>query len=152
MFGSIDLRSLAIACVSLLLLSCVGTQGLPPVSLDLLVPAPSDDPLAEPQDANPAGPHGAAGMRVYIDPETGEFGVPPPEVAPPEAGPEVPLLFKSLSIPSQELVEVPGTTAAGGFTVQLNDQFQRVLTVTPDADGKLSIRCVDKHPGKNARD
>ena len=44
MVGSIDLRSLAIACVSLLLLSCVGIQGLPPVALDLFVPAPSDDP------------------------------------------------------------------------------------------------------------
>ena len=28
---------------------------------------------AEPQDANPAAPQGAAGMHVYIDPETGEF-------------------------------------------------------------------------------
>ena len=44
MFGSIDLRSLAIACTSLLLLSCVGTERLPPVSLDLFVPAPPDDP------------------------------------------------------------------------------------------------------------
>ncbi len=40
------MRSLAIACVSLLLLSCVGIQGLPPVALDLFVPAPSDDPWA----------------------------------------------------------------------------------------------------------
>ena len=141
MFGSIDLRSLAIACVSLLLLSCVGTQGLPPVSLDLLVPAPSDDPLAEPQDANPAGSQGAAGMRVYIDPETGEFGVPPPE-----AGPEAALQLQSLSTPSEELLQVLGTTQAGGFTVELNGQFQMDLTIIPDTDGKISIRCVDEHP------
>lgn len=44
MVGSIDLRSLAIVCVSLFLLSCVGTQGLPTVALDLFVPAPPDDP------------------------------------------------------------------------------------------------------------
>ncbi len=98
---------------------------------------------AEPQDANPAVPQGAAGMRVWIDPETGEFGVPPPEAAPPEALPEAALQFQSLSSPSEELVEVPGTTEAGGFTVELNGQFQRDLTVTPDADGKISIRCVD---------
>ena len=115
------MRSLAIACVSLLLLSC-GTQGLPPVAL---VPAPSDDPWAAPQ--------GAAGMRVYMDPETGAFGVPPPE-----ALPEAALQLQS---PSEELVEVPGTTDAGGFTVELNGQFQMDLTVTPDADGKISIRC-----------
>ncbi len=123
------MRSLTIACVSLLLLSC-GTQGLPPVAL---VPVPSDDPWAEPQ--------GAPGMRVYIDPETGQFGVPPPEAAPPEAGPEAALQLQSLSTPSEELVEVPGTTDAGGFTVELNGQFQMDLTVTPDADGKISIRC-----------
>ncbi len=87
-------------------------------------------------------------MRVYIDPETGEFAVPAPEAAPPEAGPEAALQHQSLSTPSDELVEVPGTTEAGGFTVELNGQFQRDLTVTPDADGKLSIRCVqDRNAG-----
>ncbi len=98
---------------------------------------------AEPQDANPAAPQGTAGMRVYIDPETGEFGVPP------EAGPEAALQFQSLSAPSEELVEVPGTTEAGGFTVDLKGQFQRFLTVTPDADGKISIRCADEHPDRD---
>ncbi len=129
------MRSLAIACVSLLLLSCAGTQGLAPVALDQFVPAPSDDPWAAPQ--------GAAGMRVYIDPETGEFAVPPLEAAP-----EAALQSQSLSTPSEELVEVPGTTEAGGFTVELNGQFQRLLTVTPDADGKLTIRCAqDRNAG-----
>ena len=93
-------------------------------------------------------------MRVWVDPETGEFGVPPPEVAPPEAAPyealpEAALQLQSLSAPSEELVEVPGATTAGGFTVELNGQFQRYLTVTPDADGKNSFRCVDEHPDKN---
>ncbi len=87
-------------------------------------------------------------MRVYIDPETGEFGVPPPEAAPPEAGPDAALQFKSLGTSSEELVEVPGTTEAGGFTIELNGQFQRDLTVTPDADGKLSIGCAqDRNAG-----
>ncbi len=86
-------------------------------------------------------------MRVYIDPETGEFAVPPPE-----AGPEAALQFQLLSTPSEELLEMWGTTEAGGFTVELNGQFQRDLTITPDADGKLSIRCLDEHPDKNARD
>ncbi len=79
-------------------------------------------------------------MRVYIDPETGEFGVPPPE-----AGPEAALQLQSLSTPSEELVEVPGTTPAGGFTLELNGQFQRDLIVTRDADGKISTRCLDEH-------
>ncbi len=85
-------------------------------------------------------------MRVYIDPETGEFAVPPLEAAP-----EAALQSQSLSTPSEELVEVPGTTEAGGFTVELNGQFQRDLTVTLDADGKLSIRCVDEQD-RNAGD
>ncbi len=88
-------------------------------------------------------------MHVYIDPETGEFGAPPPEAAPPEAGPEAALQLQPLSTASEELVEVPGTTQAGGFTVELNGQFQRYLTVTPDADGTNSFRCVDEHPDKN---
>ncbi len=87
-------------------------------------------------------------MRVWIDPETGEFGVPPPEAAPPEAGPEAALQFKSLGTPSEELVEVPGTTEAGGFTLELNGQFQSPLSVTRDADGKISLRCGE-HPDKN---
>jgi hypothetical protein len=44
MFGSTALRSLAISCVALLLVSCASTEALPPVSLDLFVPAPADDP------------------------------------------------------------------------------------------------------------
>ncbi len=98
---------------------------------------------AEPQDANPAAPQGAARMHVYIDPETGEFGEPPPEAAPPEAPPQA-----ELQLQSEELVEVPGTTEAGGVTVELNGQFQSPLTVTRDADGKISLRCGE-HPDKN---
>jgi len=44
MLGSKVLRSLTIACVGVLLLSCASAQKLPPVSLDLFVPAPADDP------------------------------------------------------------------------------------------------------------
>ena len=98
---------------------------------------------AEPQDANPAAPQGAARMHVYIDPETGEFGEPPPEAAHPEEPPQV-----ELQLQSEELVEVPGTTEAGGVTVELNGQFQSPLTVTRDADGKISLRCGE-HPDKN---
>ncbi len=38
------MRSLAIACTSILLLSCASTASLPQVSLDLFVPAPASDP------------------------------------------------------------------------------------------------------------
>ncbi len=86
-----------------------------------------------------------ARMHVYIDPETGEFGEPPPEAATPEAPPQAALQLQS---PSEELVEVPGTTAAGGFTLELNGQFQSPLTVTRDADGKISLRCGE-HPDKH---
>ncbi len=87
-------------------------------------------------------------MRVYIDPETGEFAAHPPEAALPEALPGTALQLQSLSAPSEELAEVPGTTEAGGFTVELNGQFQMDLTVTPDADGKISIRCAqDRNAG-----
>ena len=103
---------------------------------------------AEPRDAKTAAAQGAAAMRVWIDPETGEFGVPPPEAAPPEALPGAALQLQSLSTPSEELVELPGTTEAGGFTVELNGQFQSPLILTRDADGKTSIRCGE-HPDKN---
>ncbi len=117
------------------------------ISASLLAVSLHSPSAAEPQDANPAAPQGAAGMRVYMDPETGEFGVPPPD-----AGPEAALQLQPLSTPSEELVEVWGTTEAGGFTVELNGQFQKFLTVAPDTDGKISIRCADQHLDKNAGD
>ncbi len=71
------MRSLAIASVSLLLLSCVGSKTLPAVSLDLFAPAPSDDPWAHKiadwqarHDRDPArrgepGPHESELAREY---------------------------------------------------------------------------------------
>ncbi len=110
---------------------------------------------AEPQSPSEplAGPSASPAMQVYLDPETGEFGVPPPELEasskPKGSTKKAALKSQSLSTAPEELVEVPGTTEAGGFTVELNGQFQSFLTVTPDADGKISIRCGDEHPDRD---
>ena len=77
-------------------------------------------------------PSSTPGMRVYRDPVTGKFGPPPPgAVTPPaeRAGEEEPL------------VEEPGTTPAGGVTVDLKGRFRSTTKATLDPTGKVRTPC-----------
>lgn len=82
---------------------------------------------------------GAAGMRVYRDPASGAF-VPPPAVPAPAA------TASGQSLGVRRFVEVPGTTPAGGVTVDLQGAFQSEVTATVDAGGHVSTRCADSAP------
>ena len=80
-----------------------------------------------------------AGLRVYINPETGEFEPPPAT-----AGREAKLtagLQETFSTTSNDLVETVGTTEAGGVTVDLQGRFHSAATVTVGADGKVVTHC-----------
>jgi len=86
-------------------------------------------------------PDGAAGMRVYRDPATGAFVAPPAVPAPDATSPGT---GQSLGV--RRFVEVPGTTQAGGVTVDLQGAFQSEVTATVDAGGHVSTRCADSAP------
>ena len=59
----------------------------------------------------------ASGMLVYIDPNTGEFAVPPPGTEFPGSEPDI------LGGEPEEPVEIQGTTEAGGVMVHVKDPF-----------------------------
>jgi hypothetical protein len=80
-------------------------------------------------------PAGAAGMRVYRDPATGAFVAPPAAPAATPAG--------SQPLGARRFVEVPGTSPAGGVTLDLQGAFQAEVTATVDADGHVATHCAD---------
>lgn len=85
--------------------------------------ATAGDAAAQPADST------GAGMRVYRDPATGEFTAPPP-------GAELPPVAHAPGGPSEPtLLETPGTSPAGGVTIDLRGAFQSSITATANESG-----------------
>lgn len=91
--------------------------------------APAAD-RAVTQQAQPT-PHGTAGMRIYVDPDTGEVGVPP-------AGSQAAVPDAAFSTSSDGLREVPSPES--GSMVDLQGRFRSPLMATIGPEGKLNIR------------
>lgn len=92
-------------------------------------------PSTEPASAQTApAPTRAAGIRVYKDPQTGEFVDPPlPATAPVE---------RTLNRSHEGLVETPNTAVPnGGVKLDLQGRFRSHSIATKDADGNISVRC-----------
>ncbi|OGI42661.1 MAG: hypothetical protein A2150_05395 [Candidatus Muproteobacteria bacterium RBG_16_64_11] len=90
---------------------------------------------AEPVSAQTApAPDRAAGMRVYKDPQTGEFTAPPTAEAVPREG-----LVTTAPV---DLRETVSTVPGGGIKVDLQGRFRSHFIATKDADGNVSVRCV----------
>jgi hypothetical protein len=89
--------------------------------------------------ASADGSAGSAGMRIYRDPATGEFTSPPPGVGMPRA-------TRALGTSTEGLVETPGTSDAGGVTIDLRGRFQSALSATMDATGAITTRCHSDTP------
>lgn len=89
---------------------------------------PSDDTQAQ---------SGKAGIRAYIDPQTGELGVPPPGTA-------LPPSVEAAGRRTANLVEVPSMGSAGGVMVNTNGRVAADVTATIDLSGKTAVRC-DPH-------
>ncbi len=85
---------------------------------------------------------GQAGIRAYIDPQTGELGVPPPgRVAPPS----VQAAGRRLS----NLVEAASTGSAGGVMINTKGRVAADVVATTDPNGKATMQCVPhglEHP------
>lgn len=93
--------------------------------------------------ADDAAATGAAGMRVYRDPATGAFVPPPPGTT---ALDTTTADTAGHALGARRLVETPGTSAAGGVTIDLQGAFQSEITATVDADGHARTRCVETEP------
>ena len=86
----------------------------------------------------------AGGFRAYVDPQTGELAAPP--VGAVTAVPEV---TGALNTSTEGLMEVPGTTSAGGMTVDLRGRFRSTMVSTVDAAGRTVTRCLpDRAAGR----
>jgi hypothetical protein len=88
-------------------------------------------------------PAGSSGMKVYIDPETGEFLDSPPEKIPTEIrrADEEAISTSSEGLEERE-VDKPG----GGVMIDLKGRFRHYQTATKDADGNIIIRCTPEIP------
>jgi hypothetical protein len=112
---------------------CAGcaSTGVTPTS----VASEASPPAASP----PAGTH--AGLRVYKDPQTGEFTEPPPNTS--IATTTAPI-ERAFSRSHEGLLAVPSSMPGGGVRVDLQGRFRSHFVATKDADGKVSVRCVPK--------
>ena len=77
---------------------------------------------------------GRTGVRAYIDPETGELGVPPAGTAAPSV--------RATSRRLANLVEVPSTGAAGGVMINMKGHLAADVVATADAGGKTTVQCL----------
>lgn len=79
----------------------------------------------------------AAGMRIYVDPSTGELTSPPEAAAPQQRG----VGSAATSTSTQGLVEEPAP--GGGVMIDLQGRFQNEMHATIGADGALRTDCVE---------
>ncbi|MBI3250112.1 MAG: hypothetical protein HYZ50_26760 [Deltaproteobacteria bacterium] len=82
----------------------------------------------------PAQP--AAGMKVYVDPQTGEV-VEPPAQEPPQS--ELDAGAAATSTSSAGLVPEPSPVPGGGTLIHLQGRFQSPVVATQGSDGKVKI-------------
>ncbi len=100
---------------------CVGAQT-----------AGTDDKTSPSPGVNASG--ASRGVRVYIDPVTGEFLEQPPKGA-------EPMVTPSAALPEPEQVESP--VPGGGVMVDVRKRFQTPLQVHRGSDGKTVLRHGD---------
>ncbi|HEY2389450.1 MAG TPA: hypothetical protein VGK30_21050 [Candidatus Binatia bacterium] len=84
---------------------------------------------------------GAAGMRVYRDPVTGTFTAPPTDAAADALANERAVQRQARESATGGPAEQPGTSAAGGVTMDLRGRFQSDTTATIGADGAMHLGC-----------
>jgi hypothetical protein len=114
--------------------------------------APDESIPADIEKESVSPPEGSSGMKVYIDPETGEFLDSPHEKLPsemPEAAKE------AISTSDEGLEERKVDKPGGGVMIDLKGRFRQHQTATQDDDGNISIRCTPEAPlptGNNRTD
>ncbi|MFQ5665885.1 MAG: post-PEP-CTERM-1 domain-containing protein [Candidatus Binatia bacterium] len=79
---------------------------------------------------------GAAGQRIYVDPETGRMGAPPPG----RSLSAVVSLDPAMSTSDQGLLEVPAP--GGGMMVDLQGRFRSAAVARVKPDGSVVTECL----------
>jgi len=95
----------------------------------------SEAPAATPQAA--VGAPGAAGLKAYVDPESGTLTSTPPRSATPLAASE---LVRPDRLPEVQLED-------GSYMVRLDERFEESVVMTIDANGRRVMTCT-QHPGE----
>lgn len=123
----ITLTSAAALAVAVVLAAANGTEAVAGPQL----PPRVEDAASAPEDVSP----GTAGVRVYLDPETGEVLDRPTEQLTER------LLDQRLSTHSRDLLEE--ALPEGGYKVDLRGRFQSavVATIDPETD-EVEIDCI----------
>jgi len=121
------------ALAAIVLLGCWFAHATPAVAVDGAAVRPEQ---AESPGEAIAAP--VAGMRVYVDPETGEFTTPPPPPAPPPAAAtsEAPAALRARQVDG--LVEEANPD--GGYTINLKRRFFGEVQARV-AGGTLEVEC-----------
>ena len=103
---------------------------------------PSRNIMAEqkPNEKNLTAIRNGKALKVYIDPETGEFITPEEAEAPPE---ERLTPSAAYSTSHEGLEERPSPVPGGGTMVDLKGRFQSPLTATIDSNGDIKIEHRD---------
>jgi hypothetical protein len=138
MKGHISLKKVWLGLLpSMLLFSASTGLGVEPVISPGLEQGGSIAAASKGGDAETSGvTEGTPGMKVYIDPKTGEFTKPPAGVSPGEAAAP---LKDALSTSSEGLEATPSPVPGGGVMIDLKGRFRTPSTATRDAEGKLTI-------------
>jgi hypothetical protein len=141
-------RILAGALV-LALASYVGVQYLTPVDSS---PSPSrplplasfDSPEKNIKNETPNASSASPGMKVYVDPKTGQFQKPPVGTLPEGAQMSKPLRDDKPEHKTfgKELEERVSPVIGGGIVTDVRLRFRRPLVASRDADGNLTIQHV----------
>lgn len=88
-----------------------------------------------------------AGLRVFLNPKSGEFAAPPAgtsTTAPVDTSFNQ-LRERSYSRSHQGLLAVPNATPGGGVRLDLQGRFRSNYMATKDANGKLSVYCTPEN-------
>jgi hypothetical protein len=103
--------------------------------------APVPMSLDSPSASTPAG---ATGMKIYIDPQTGQLMTEPAGTVPLQLSPDE---ENALSTSHQGLVETVNPVPGGGVIVDLQGRFRNPIFATVDGNGKVTIQHLDRRPG-----
>jgi hypothetical protein len=125
------------ACFVLGVQPAVAGEALDP-GTGVSTPAPtSSDSISS------SAPSGASGMRIHIDPQTGQLTREGPAAVPPQLSPRE---ENSFSTSHQGLVETLSPVPGGGVIVNLQGRFQSPLSATVDPTGKVTIEHLHPTP------
>ena len=98
---------------------------------------------AEPTLSSRALSPGVGGLKIYLDPVTGERRSPPPGVTFPAL---TPAEQNARSHSHEGLEEVQGANPEDGFMVDLKGRFSSAVVSTRQPDGSFSTRCLGELP------